>query len=105
MTAPLSTDQLDSLAQSLGYRSVSDFTRIQLRHAVEQKMAYYQSRIDYYQQKYGMDFAEFRRRVVDKADSQLLKFGIIEKEDDDNDWEDAIDFLDDYLAALTHIQP
>ncbi len=68
-------------------------------------MAYYQSRIDYYQQKYGMDFAEFRRRVVDKADPQLLKFGIIEKEDDDNDWEDAIDFLDDYLAALTHIQP
>lgn len=105
MTASSATDRLDSLAQSLGYRSVSDFTRIQLRHAVEQKMAYYQSRIDYYQQKYGMDFVEFRRRVVDKTDSHLSKFGIIEKEDNDNNWEDAIDFLDDYSAALTQIRP
>ena len=68
-------------------------------------MSYYQSRVDYYQHKYGMNFTEFRRRVVDKDDPQLLKFGIIEKEDDDNDWEDAIDFLDDYLTALIQIQP
>ncbi len=100
MTAPLSTDRLDSLAQSLGYRSLSDFTRIQLRHAVEQKMAYYQSRIDYYQQKYGMDFAEFRRRVVDKTDSHLSRFGIIEKEDDDMEWELGIEMVQGYADEL-----
>ncbi len=100
MTAPLATDRLDSLAQSLGYRSVSDFTRIQLRHAVEQKMAYYQSRVDYYQQKYGMDFSEFRRRVVDQADPQLSKFGIIEKEDDDMEWELGIEMVQGYSEEL-----
>ncbi|QJD80790.1 hypothetical protein [Spirosoma rhododendri] len=100
MTAPLATDRLDNLAQSLGYRSVFDFTRIQLRHAVEQKMAYYQSRIDYYQQKYGMDFIEFRRRVVDKTDSHLSKFGIIEKEDDDMEWELSIEMVQGYTDEL-----
>lgn len=63
-------------------------------------MAYYQSRIDYYQQKYGMDFAEFRRRVVDKTDSHLSRFGIIEKEDDDMEWELGIEMVQGYADEL-----
>lgn len=59
----------------------------------------------FFQQKYGMDFDEFRQRVVDKSDGMLASFGSIEKENDDNDWDDAIDFLADYTTYLYQIRP
>ena len=52
-----------------------------------------------------MDFDEFRQRVVDKSDGMLASFGSIEKESDDNDWDDAIDFLADYTTYLHQIRP
>ncbi|GAB3022417.1 hypothetical protein [Spirosoma pulveris] len=105
MTAPASKSSLERVIQNLGYRSTDDFLHIQLRNVLEQKIAYYQSRIDFFQQKYGMDFATFRRLVVDKSDSSLTRFGAIEKETDDNEWDDAIDFLDDYTTYLRQIRP
>ena len=35
----------------------------------------------------------------------LSQFGIIEKENDDNDWDDAMDFLSDYTDCLNQIRP
>lgn len=105
MIAPVSQSPLERVIQNLGYRSTDDFLHIQLRNVLEQKIAYYQSRIDFFQQKYAMSFDEFRQRVVDKSDSTLSRFGVIEKENDDNDWDDAIDFLTDYTAYLHQIRP
>lgn len=105
MTAPASKASLERVIQNLGYRSTDDFLHIQLRNVLEQKIAYYQSRIDFFQQKYGVDFATFRQRVVDKSDYSLARFGVIEKETDDNEWDDAIDFLDDYTTYLHQIRP
>lgn len=96
---------LDRIVQQLGYRSADDFLYIQLRHVLEQKIAYYQSRIDFFEQKYGMGFDEFRQRVPDKSDPRLTQFGMIEKENDDHDWDDAIDFLADYTDCLRQIRP
>ena len=96
---------MEEIAHNLGYRSVFDFTRIQIQTLLLQKIAYYQSRIDIYEQKYSMNFEEFRRRVVDKNDSGLSKFGIIEKEDDDNNWGDAVDFVKIYFQKLQILLP
>ena len=105
MIAPVSNSPLERVIQNLGYRSTDDFLHIQLRNVLEQKVAYYQSRIDFFEHKYGMSFDEFRQRVVDKSDSALARFSVIEKENDDNDWDDAIDFLNDYTAYLHQIRP
>lgn len=103
MVTPVSP--LGSVIQHLGYRSADDFLHIQLRNVVEQKVAHYQGRVDFFRQKYDMDFDEFRQRVVDKSDSVLSRFAIIEKENDDNDWDDALDFLADYTDCLHQIRP
>ncbi|WP_425290889.1 hypothetical protein [Spirosoma linguale] len=105
MTAPASTSSLERVIQNLGYRSTDDFLHIQLRNVLEQKIAYYQSRIDFFQHKYGMTFDEFRQRVIDKSDMVLARFGSIEKETDDNEWDDAIDFVEDYTTYLHQIRP
>ena len=95
----------DQIARNLGYRSARDFARVQLQSLLEQKIAYYQSRIDVYEAKYGMDFAEFRRRVVEPNDPLLSKFDPIQKELDDNDWDDALDFVSLYAQDLARLQP
>ncbi len=100
-----SVSPLESVIRQLGYRSADDFLHIQLRNVLEQKITYYQSRIDFFEHKYGMPFDEFRRRVVDQSDTALTRFGIIEKENDDNDWDDALDFLADYRDYLLQIRP
>ena len=50
-----------------------------------------------------MKFSEFRTRVIDKTDPVLSQFGIIEKEDDDNNWEDSIDFIEIYSQKLQQV--
>ena len=52
-----------------------------------------------------MDFAEFRRRVVEPNDPLLSKFDPIQKELDDNDWDDALDFVSLYAQDLARLQP
>lgn len=61
--------------------------------------------LTFFEHKYGMDFDEFRQRVISKSDSALARFGVIEKENDDNNWDDAIDFLGDYTTYLHQIRP
>ena len=89
---------LGRTVQSLGYASIQDFAREQARSLIQQNMAYYQARIDLFEQKYGLDFQQF----VEQFDS-LGKYSIIEKEDDSMLWETAIDVVSAYRADLEAI--
>ena len=95
----------EAVIHDLGYQNTDDFLRVQVRHALEQKISYYQSRIDFYEHKYGMTLDEFHQRVTDQTNSTLSKFGVTEKEDDDFDWDDASDFVRIYTADLHQIRP
>jgi hypothetical protein len=50
---------LTNTIRGFGYADVWTFAREQVRNLVLQKVSYYQSRTDYFQEKYGMDYAEF----------------------------------------------
>lgn len=89
------TDVLTRTIQGLGYATVVDFAREQTKGILLQKIAYYQSRVDFFEQKYGLTFDQFS----DQFD-QLKAFSIIEKEDDSLRWETAIDVLSAYQADL-----
>ncbi|GAB4027332.1 hypothetical protein [Spirosoma gilvum] len=104
MTASLNP-ALDELAHALGYRSAIDFTRIQLENMAVQKLAYFKSRVELYEQKYGMSYQEFMNRVVNQHDTDLNRFGIFEKEDDSFDWDDSlhsVQFYQQQLATLAN---
>lgn len=105
MVTPANPAIPEAVIHHLGYRDTDDFLRVQVRHALEQKISYYQSRVDFYEKKYGMPLDDFHRRVIDPEDPILSKFGIIEKENDDFDWDDAIDFVQIYTADLSQIRP
>ena len=96
---------LEEVAHALGYRSALDFTRIKLEQMASQKLIYFKSRVELYEQKYGMTFNLFSQRVSDKDDILLKHFGIFEKEDDSFDWDDSlhsVQFYQQQLTALGH---
>ena len=95
----------EEVIQNLGYQNTDDFLRVQVRHALEQKISYYQSRVDFYEHKYGMTLDEFQQRVIDHTDPALSKFGVLEKENDDFDWDDDRDFVRIYTTDLHQIRP
>jgi len=105
MTAAISPSVPEAVIITLGYQNTDDFLRVQVRRALEEKINYYQSRIDFYEQKYGMSLDTFHNRITDEADPVLSKFGIIEKENDDFDWDDAVDFVRIYTENLGQIRP
>lgn len=89
---------LDRTVQSLGFSTIEDFAREQARSLILQNMAYYQARIDLFEQKYGMDFSGFVEQF-----NVLGKYSIFEKEDDSLLWETAIDVVNAYRADLEAI--
>ncbi len=91
---------LEETAHALGYQSAVDFARIELRSRVAQKVAYFQGRVDLYEQKFGMLFDEFIERIPNWEDSALKRFGIIEKEDDSMEWESSLHSLRFYQQQL-----
>ncbi len=104
MVAISEKNPFDTVARSLGYQNAFEFTRIELKHQLAQKMTYFQSRTDRYEQKYGMLLNEFMNRVADRNDSALKRFGILEKEDDLMDWESSdhsFRFYQQQLDTLT----
>lgn len=105
MLASASPSVPETVIHNLGYQNTDDFLRVQVRRALEQKISYYQSRIDFYEKKYGMPFVDFRRRVTDPTDSMMSKFGLIEKENDDLDWDDALDFVYIFSTDLQQVRP
>lgn len=94
---------LEETAHALGYQSASAFAEIELRNRASQKLAYFKSRVDLYEQKYDMLFDEFMQRVPNQKDVDLKRFSIIEKEDDSMDWDDSLHSLRFYAAVLTFI--
>lgn len=89
---------LGRTVQSLGYATITDFVREQARSLIKENMAYYQARIDLFEQKYGLTYDAF----VEQFDS-LTKYSITEKEDDSMLWETAIDVADAYRRDLQGI--
>ncbi len=105
MLASASPSVPEEVIHNLGYQNTDDFLRVQVRNALEQKISYYQSRIDFYEKKYRMSLDEFHQRVTNPTDPILSKFGVVERENDDFDWEDALDFVGIYTANLLQIRP
>lgn len=92
------TENNDVLLQTirgLGYLSLVDFAREQAKGILEQKIAYYQSRIDFFEQKYGLDFVHFGEQF-----EQLKPYSVLEKEDDSLRWETALDVVNSYRNEL-----
>ncbi len=83
------------LINSLGYASVMDFAREQARSIILQKIAYYKSRIDFFEQKYGMTFDIFCQTF-----EQIKQHTIFEKEDDSILWESSLDVVNAYQKDL-----
>ena len=86
---------LDRTVQSWGYSTVHDFAREQAISILQQKIAYYQSQIDLFEQKYGLDFENFCQQF-----DLIQHHHLFEKEDDSLRWETALDVLKSYQSEL-----
>jgi hypothetical protein len=95
-----SQETLIQLIHSLGYSSVIDFAREQAKGIILQKIAYYKSRIDFFEQKYGMTFDTFCQSF-----EQIKQRSVFEKEDDSIVWESSLYVANAYqkdLLTLNH---
>lgn len=90
-TISAETDILTQIIQGLGYTSLIDFAREQTKGILQQKIAYYQSRVDFFEQKYGLSFGQFCEQF-----DQIRPYSLLEKENDSLLWETAIDVIDAY---------
>ncbi len=77
--------QILKTLRSFGYSDVWDFALKQAQILVSEKIAYYQSRIDYYEAKYGMNYATFCAQF-----HQIAHPALLEREDDGTEWDAAI---------------
>jgi hypothetical protein len=102
MTATLNAKS-EAILTSMGVKDVNVFVLKQSKKILEEEIKEMQDKVDFYEQKYGMNYQEFIVRVMDKSDPVLSKFGIIEKEDDDFDWDAAIRFQKSYSQKLESI--
>ena len=91
MAELLEETALDRTIHAWGYSTVKDFAREQAKNILQQKMAYYQGKIDFFEQKYGKKFQEF----CESFDS-ISNHSLFEKEDDSLQWEVAIDAFNSY---------
>ena len=95
MTVQTEFEALSQTVQSWGYANVDVFAKEQAKGILQQKIAYYQSRIDFFEQKYALNFNDF----CDKF-SSIKNHSIIEKEDDSMIWETALDVVESYKKDL-----
>jgi hypothetical protein len=96
MTAQTGFEALSQTVQSWEYANVEVFAKEQAKNILQQKIAYYQSRIDFFEQKYALKFNDF----CDKF-SSIRNHGVIEKEEDSMVWETALDVVESYKKDLT----
>ena len=89
---------IENLVKDFGYNSVEDFARIQARNLLMQRIAYFQGRIDFFTKKYSMTYEEFEQKWHD-----LTNFGIIEKEDDGQNWETSLEMTNLYDKKLAEL--
>ena len=95
MAVQIGFEILSQTIQSWGYANVEVFTKEQAKNILQQKIAYYQSRIDFFEQKYALNFAEFCEKF-----SSIKNHSIIEKEDDSMVWETSLDVVRVYKKDL-----
>lgn len=86
---------LDRTIHSWGYNTVQQFATEQAKNILQQKIAYYNSKVDYFQQKYGFNFSEFCLKFND-----IKNHSLFEKEDDSIIWETSEDVLLSYKTEL-----
>lgn len=89
---------LEQVIQSLGFKDAETFLKQQAQSLLLQKIAYYRGQIDLFVKKYGGDYENFLNHFNDYSQS------VIEKENDGQDWDDAIDFINIYQQRLQEIQ-
>ena len=89
------TDILTQTILDLGYTSVIDFAREQTKGIFQQKIAYHKSRIDFFEQKYGLTFAQFCDQF-----ERIKSYSVLEKEDDSLIWETSLDAVNAYHSDL-----
>lgn len=79
---------LENTIKELGFPSLEEFARHQAVAILTQKIQAYQKEVEKYSSKYGMDFSEFTERHT-----ELNQFDMLEKEDDQMDWEISLHSL------------
>lgn len=85
MMSAVQEQQITKTIRSLGYTDVWDFALKQAQMLMREKIAYYQSRIDYFEGKYGMNYATFCEKF-----HQIRHPDLFEREDDSIEWDAAI---------------
>jgi hypothetical protein len=103
MTVHLS-DYFEKAIYQLGYSSVNEFAEKNIKREFSDRVAFYTAIVENFEKKYGMKYEEFSKRVIDTNDAVLSKFGIIEKENDDFEWNDAVDLIEDYSNKILNRQ-
>jgi hypothetical protein len=98
MTTNQGNTALSNTILSWGFASIQDFAREQAKNILQQKITYYQSQINYFEQKYGMAFGEF----CDNFEA-ITNHTLFEKEDDSIRWESIILVLKEYKDSLNEI--
>ena len=58
MATQVGFETLSQTVQGWGYANVDVFAKEQAKNILQQKIAYYQSRIDFFEQKYALNFAK-----------------------------------------------
>jgi hypothetical protein len=95
MTTSLGFETLSQTVQGWGYANVDVFAKEQAKNILQQKIAHYQSRIDFFEQKYALKFNDF----CDKF-SSIKNHSITEKENDSMVWETSLDVVESYKKDL-----
>ena len=95
MATSLGFEILNQTVQGWGYANVDVFAKEQAKNILQQKIAYYQSRIDFFEQKYALKFTDF----YDKF-SSINNHSVIKKEDDSIIWETSLDVVESYKKDL-----
>jgi hypothetical protein len=101
MATQAGIELLSQTVQGWEYASVELFAKEQAKNILQQKIAYYQSRIDFFEQKYALKFTKFCEKF-----SSIKNHSITEKEDDSMVWETSLDVIESYkkdLVALSRI--
>ena len=95
MTTSLGFETFSQTVQGWGHTNVDVFAKEQAKNILQQKIAYYQSRIDFFEQKYPLQFTEFCDEF-----SSIKNHSITEKEDDSMIWETSSDVVESYKKDL-----
>jgi hypothetical protein len=95
MTTSLGFETLSQTVQGWGYANVDVFAKEQAKNILQQKIAHYQSRIDFFEQKYALKFNDF----CDKF-SSIKNHSITEKENDSMVWETSLNVVESYKKDL-----